>query len=273
MQVKIRYAKTEDFSQLKDIWLRCFNDSKEFIDLFFSYKGYWKAIVIEHNNTIVSMLFVIPTADDFWYIYAVATLPQYRKQGLMKKLLNETYLRSIKHRKKGILLVPATEMIKKYYEKLGFVSFSKLKKVILIPRSQQFDIIENKITESQINTIRKKYFKESIKWKSKHVALSKLTTLVFGGDIIAFKYKKDQGYVVVENQKHLIVKEIAFSSNVITMEVLQEITNFLSKRFSKTNEVIFHLIENSPIKGELFSFAMIKSNDLVSSKYFNLALD
>ena len=74
MQVKIRYAKTEDFSQLKDIWLRCFNDSKEFIDLFFSYKGYWKAIVIEHNNTIVSMLFVIPTADDFWYIYAVATL-------------------------------------------------------------------------------------------------------------------------------------------------------------------------------------------------------
>ena len=40
MQVKIRYAKTEDFSQLKDIWLRCFNDSKEFIDLFFSYKGY-----------------------------------------------------------------------------------------------------------------------------------------------------------------------------------------------------------------------------------------
>lgn len=274
--MKIRYAKTTEIPILKNIWLKCFEDKSEYIDSFLSFKKYWKALIVEHDNSITSMLFIIPTTDNFWYLYAIATLPQQRRKGFMSKLLNEAFQRAIKLQKKGLLLVPADNQLRKYYERLSFRVFSTLKKTILYPICSSCEIKEKRLSFSEINKIRKKFFTNTsaINWKNKHIELLKQTLNIYGGEIITFKYKNALGYIVVEEQIHLIVKEIAICNTSITKALLQEITNFLNEKYKRSEKVIFYLKEDSSF-GESFPFAMIKSSLPlpITNNYFNLALD
>lgn len=76
---------------------------------------------IKENEKIVSMLFLLPTvlktkahSLDCKYIYAAATLKEYRGKGYMSRLIKE-FQTDI-----PLFLKPANDGLIKYYEKLGF---------------------------------------------------------------------------------------------------------------------------------------------------------
>lgn len=272
--MKIRYAKSTDIAQLKEIWLKCFDDTIAFVDLFLSYKTYWKALVVEHEHKLLSMLFILPTADHFWYIYALCTLPDYRKNGLMTSLLNEAYLRSVKQGQKGLILLPANDHLRNAYAKRSFIPFSSLKKVVMIPQSTDYEIKKIRLPLKKVNEIRANYFKASaIMWGNTHLSLIKQSAMISGGKIVAFRYKNAIGYAVIEIYKHLIVKEIAIESNFrISNDFLQKFTNFLNNECS-FSEAIYYIEKDSPIEGESVPFAMIRTSLFLPNGYFNLALD
>ena len=92
-------------SQLIDLWRTSFNDSEEFIKLFFD-RVYKKenALFIEKNGKIVSALQMLPYVMTYYgkeisvnYIYGACTLPSERGQGLMRRF--DGVLRCIRRRR------------------------------------------------------------------------------------------------------------------------------------------------------------------------------
>ena len=86
-------------SQLIDLWRTSFNDSEEFIKLFFD-RVYKKenALFIEKNGKIVSALQMLPYVMTYYgkeisvnYIYGACTLPSERGQGLMRQLIQKAF--------------------------------------------------------------------------------------------------------------------------------------------------------------------------------------
>ncbi len=122
----LRYGKLKDIPQLKKIWADIFNDSPEFINWFFESRFMADlCYVCEKDGEIISCLHGYPVTLNVRgvpvhaiSVSGVATLPQFRGKGIMKKLLGE-YL--IKVKEKGYPLAVLTAVNPEIYKPLGFV--------------------------------------------------------------------------------------------------------------------------------------------------------
>ena len=115
-------------SQLIDLWRTSFNDSEEFIKLFFD-RVYKKenALFIEKNGKIVSALQMLPYVMTYYgkeisvnYIYGACTLPSERGQGLMRQLIQKAF-EVMESRKVALtVIIPADPWLFDYYRDLGY---------------------------------------------------------------------------------------------------------------------------------------------------------
>lgn len=126
MYMEIRKLRQEEHIRTRCLWEDIFTeDTPEFLDYYYSTKVNNNEIyVIEDKNEIVSMLHLNPyqmrVQDKVYqthYIVAVATLEKYRKQGLMKQLLNHTMQLMADRGEPFTFLMPASEAI---YKPFGF---------------------------------------------------------------------------------------------------------------------------------------------------------
>ena len=85
--------------KVKALWKLCFDDSDQFIDMYFRlrYKSEIN-VVIESGNEVISALQMLPyvmtysgTEISVNYIYAACTLPSERGQGLMRQLIQDAF--------------------------------------------------------------------------------------------------------------------------------------------------------------------------------------
>lgn len=121
---KNRYKET-----LADLWNTVFGDDYEYISLIFS-EAYTDSIIcfaeLDGEN-VVSAFYLIESYINFdnkhykgYYLYAAATLPEYRKKGFMSKLINEAVSYCKEKGYDFISLVPSNEGLYNYYTKSGF---------------------------------------------------------------------------------------------------------------------------------------------------------
>lgn len=115
--------------EVRALWKLCFNDSEEFMDLYFN-RRYKDDInmAIREDGKIISALQMIPYSMSFCggmipvsYISGACTHPDYREHGAMRRLLKETHRRMYED---GVLLsslIPAEEWLFGYYAKSGYV--------------------------------------------------------------------------------------------------------------------------------------------------------
>lgn len=111
----------QDIPLLKSMWKEIFDDDDILIDEFFSVLfEEINTLIWKDNNVIAAMLYMIPYRHGV-YLYALGTLPDYRKQGIMSKLIDKAcnICKNIGY--KGIFLVPSDITMDKFYEKFGFV--------------------------------------------------------------------------------------------------------------------------------------------------------
>lgn len=111
--------------ELKRIWQICFGDDQNYIELYFAHRfRREEMLVYVVDGRPVSMLSLLPAQlyrggaiQPMRYVYAVATLPEYRGRGFARILLEEG------RRQTGepLALVPALEELWDYYGRLGFV--------------------------------------------------------------------------------------------------------------------------------------------------------
>ena len=119
------YADREtDGEAIQEIWQTCFGDEEEYIKFYLGHRMTKEnMLVIYADGRPVSMASFLPVEYlcegeylDARYVYAVATLPEYRGRGFASKILNfakEKY-------GEPLILSPADESLMQYYEKLGF---------------------------------------------------------------------------------------------------------------------------------------------------------
>lgn len=118
------YATYEDREDIITLWEICFGDSREYIEFFFEHMVKEDTVLCRrHGGKVVSMACIIPAkirgggkCEKINYLYAVATLPEYRKQGMATSIINHIY------EKCGCSLVLCPENVEaeSLYKKMGF---------------------------------------------------------------------------------------------------------------------------------------------------------
>lgn len=121
-------ANQSDIPQLKAIWQKVFGDSDDVIDCFFDNTADLNnAYVFKDDDKCVSAFYLIDapikegnTFKKSMYLYAAATLPEYRKKGIMSEMIKYAVKRLQLAGYDYLYLYPANEKLYSYYEKLGF---------------------------------------------------------------------------------------------------------------------------------------------------------
>jgi len=124
----IRFATSADQEQLKKLWQVGFSDHENYIDRFLMTIGRdERCLVWEEDGKIVSMLFILPAKTFIHgdlrrinYIYACATLPDFRGKGLMKQMLEYAFHIAQQNLVFALFLIPANPTLSSYYKSLGF---------------------------------------------------------------------------------------------------------------------------------------------------------
>lgn len=109
---------------LRSLWQLAFGDSEEFIGSFFD-TAYApeRCRVIARSDRVAAALYWLDAeyaGQKFAYIYAVATHPDFRNQGLCRQLMEETHAILTRQGYDGALLMPAEKGLRRMYEKMGY---------------------------------------------------------------------------------------------------------------------------------------------------------
>ena len=120
---------TTEQREMRAMWHDIFGDEIAEIDSFLVRHTDALPVIHKEADKVVSMLFVVPL--QMWeqrvaYIYAVATLPEYRGRGIASELLSEA-LRYISESGNFdcAALIPSSTESKRLYERLGFEDLQK----------------------------------------------------------------------------------------------------------------------------------------------------
>lgn len=124
----IRFANDNDIPSLKTIWKACFDDTDLYIASYYINRPFnARALVWKEDGRIVSSLDLIPISlkvksaeYNALYIYAAATLPEYRGRGIMHKLIDESARWGLENGYHFLCLIPQTEALISFYQNQGF---------------------------------------------------------------------------------------------------------------------------------------------------------
>jgi GNAT superfamily N-acetyltransferase len=114
---------------LVTLWHKVFGDDEDYIRLFFRDACYDSECFAElEGDEVISAFYLLKCrikcdgkAYNGRYLYAAATLPEYRGKGLMSKLIEEAKAYAEAEKLDFIALVPANDGLYGYYEAFGFV--------------------------------------------------------------------------------------------------------------------------------------------------------
>ena len=114
---------TREQHEMRAMWHDIFEDEYHEIDHFLLTHSDAVPMIHKEDGKVASMLYVVPI--EMWekrvaYIYAVATLPEYRGRGFASKLLNEAIEYAKAHEFDCAALIPSSTESKLLYERLGF---------------------------------------------------------------------------------------------------------------------------------------------------------
>ena len=124
MESSVVFANETDTDAIEHIWQVCFGDDREYINLYLSNRFQTENMLVIHKDGApVSMLSLLPVTVTIHgekhkarYVYAVATLPEYRRKGYASKLIQYAFDKY----DEPLILQPADERLQQYYERLGF---------------------------------------------------------------------------------------------------------------------------------------------------------
>ena len=118
------FARREDRRALEALWLACFGGPQEYLDFYYEKRFVpGETLVWRENGRPVSMMTLMNVTlagSPGAYVYAVATLPEFRGRGLMRRL--DGFAQEV-CRRRGLsftALVPAERPLFAMYEKLGY---------------------------------------------------------------------------------------------------------------------------------------------------------
>ena len=275
----LRYSTSKDLPAIKSLMQSVFGDSEQFIDTCFRLLYSDNVLLAEVNEKVVSMAFLLPASIQInhkkfpvTYLYACATLPEYRGKGLMKNIIDKAYHDACLKNEIGVFLMPANESLYEYYQMMGFANFfyQNEQKYTL---SSSESIIAKHYQITPINAksyagLRKHFLKEeyAIHYPENHFQLLEDVS------------ETDIFFLITENEKEKGIAFIERNGSLFTVKELLDdgvdIPSLIQLLFSQFSTHNITLIK----PGNEKKSAMVRLNEpwlfLKDVKgYFNFALD
>jgi len=121
----IVFADETQYDHIIELWNQCFGDDRAYIELYLAERFESENMyVIYQDNRPVSMASLLPvqvtingSKENARYVYAVATLPEYRNRGYASEIIKHAFEKY----KEPLILQPADRDLQGYYEKQGFI--------------------------------------------------------------------------------------------------------------------------------------------------------
>lgn len=117
--------------QTRSLWQICFQDSEDFLDIYFSDKYTDdRNLTVRRDGRVVAAVQLLPYRMTFYgtvghagYISGLATLPEFRHKGYASNLLNEAHRRLFRQGAMLSILIPGEDSLRTFYEKSGNGSY------------------------------------------------------------------------------------------------------------------------------------------------------
>ncbi len=124
MCLKFRCGKMEDVMELRQIWKEAFEDTDAYLDTFYSVAfSPERCRLATVKEEIAAVLYWFPCSccgQDLAYVYAVATKKAFQGKGLATALMENLNVHLEGFGVAGIILVPGSVDLVRFYEKRGY---------------------------------------------------------------------------------------------------------------------------------------------------------
>lgn len=120
----VDYPRSSQLPQLRSLWKAAFGDTDAFLDQFFSTAYHPRRCrCVTQDDTVAAVLYwfdVTCRGEKMAYLYAVATHPEARGQGLCRRLMEDVRQILSEEGYAAILLVPQDASLVQMYAKMGY---------------------------------------------------------------------------------------------------------------------------------------------------------
>ena len=221
------FANEMDNDAIIELWKQCFGDTKEYVQLYLERRFTTEnMLVIHEDGRLVSMASFLPVqvmlnneSTEARYVYAVATLPEYRKKGYAAEIIRYAYEKY----QMPFILQPADEKLEIYYKKLGFkkafAGYKENIEVTNVSESDKWNV--EPIEAKEYKKIRDTHFLREgfVFWDEYAIEYAMEENAFCGGEVwkvtkgereeILMYRKEDSGLRIVETTlKDMEIKEI-----------------------------------------------------------------
>ena len=269
----IRFADWGMRGELAQIWQICFDEparpAKYFLNNYYCPEN---CLIYQIGGKIAAVVYLLPAqiVADFkpvqaHYIYAAATLPQYRSHGYMAALLAWAALIGANRGDQYSLVLPANRELYSLYEKSDYATFFQID-TLSVSLSQLCDIAETGrigntiLTYRQLNTLRNSHLagkNGSVLWSEEAFCYAIGIGRVYGDRLVCSRVGNQFSYALCRriDENTCKVLEIMADHNTIT----DLAANLISAMPAQT------YLFRQPVGSELFSqqgeksaFGMVK---------------
>ena len=127
----ISEPNSSHISQLRQLWKTAFGDGDDFLDMFYStaYAPHRCRCVLDEDRVAAVLYWFDCTCEGqkLAYIYAVATDPDYRNQGLCRRLMGNTHDHLKAQGYAGAMLLPQDSGLRRMYAGMGYEPCTSLR--------------------------------------------------------------------------------------------------------------------------------------------------
>jgi GNAT superfamily N-acetyltransferase len=257
--------------ELKNIWRACFNDADAYIDLYFSERYLPKNTFVHcQAGRGVAMMTLLPVTvvtphEELAarYLYAVATLPEFRNKGFSLSLAQQADEQARDENCALEIVAPATPELFHFYARQGFSTIFHHRIIRFsadeITRADTLEGLPLRDAETFF-ALRERYFAPCgffVRWDSAALQYTVKESRLLQGDVYYFSKNGDEGYVVVAPEGDvLLLKEVA-----LTPALEPEALCFLKRQYAHCRHFICRLAVGSPLRekqGNIVPVAMLK---------------
>ena len=117
---------------LRTLWTECFGNEENWIDVFFQTAfDPTHVCCLTRRGQLAAALCWMDTycqGRPLAYLYAIATAPAHRRQGLCRELMGKTHDHLARQGYAGAILVPGDEGLRQMYGKMNYVNFGGIRR-------------------------------------------------------------------------------------------------------------------------------------------------
>ena len=273
-KVRILTADLSMVSALKSLWKQCFADTDAYVSLFFDHRfSADQTLTAWIGDTLVGAVYLLPAemnGNPLWYGYAVGTLPEYRGQGISRKL-HEMIFHKAEQSNALYAVHPQTRELVAFYKRLGLQEGFFYKRVTLIVKPEEnpelkfIPLSPNTYTELRDTAFAGPEF---VQWKETAVSYAMEENIFCGGFCHALTDGIDIWALFGEvREEFLFLRETTMPDSVIC-----QVAPLLAKVFGRT-KIVLHLPVSSCLEGTIEMSGMVCGKNSPKYGYLNLMLD